>query len=73
MRFPGKSFLSPPKPPTPTPPPPLPTREDPAVAEAARRERLAAAQRRGRRATLITGGQGAEGEAPVERKTLLGA
>lgn len=73
------SIFSPSPPPPPPPPPPLPTRDDPEVREAERRERLAAARRRGRRATILTGGRGVEGEALVGRpapgpapRTLLG-
>lgn len=75
------SLFAPSPPPAPPPPPPLPEVSDPAVTEAQRRERLAAARRRGRRATILTGGQGAEGEALVGRtaasngapsRTLLG-
>lgn len=63
------------KPPTPPPPAPLPVREDPAVKEAERRERLATARRRGRRATILTSGQGTTDNATITRpsgKTTLG-
>ncbi len=62
-------FPSPPKPPK---LPPVPSRDDEAVAEARRRQRLAARLRKGRASTILTSGQGVLGEAPVVRKTLLG-
>ena len=49
-----------------------PTREDPAVAEAARKQRLAIQLQRGRQSTLLTGGQGVQGPANLQFKTLLG-
>ncbi len=59
--------------PTPLPPAPEPPRrDDPEVTEAARRTRLAAAQARGRAATILTGARGLTGDAPAVRKTLLG-
>jgi hypothetical protein len=66
------AIFSPPKPVPLPPPPPPPSRDDPAVTEAARRARLAAAQARGRAATILTGARGLTGDAPVVRKTLLG-
>lgn len=65
------SFLSPKSPASP-PPPPVVTRDDEEVAEARRRERLAARLRAGRAATILTGGAGLTGAAPVSRKRLLG-
>jgi len=67
------SLFAPSTPPTPPPPPPLPEIDDPAVKEAQRRERLAAARRRGRRSTILTGGRGAEGETLVGRPPVAGA
>lgn len=63
------------KPPAPVAAPaPLPTREDPAVKEAQRAERNAAARRRGRRATVIAGrDQEALGVANVARPEARGA
>lgn len=58
--------------PAPQPLQPLPTPEDPAIAERKRREREAAKNRKGRGSTIITGGLGDPGEAPVQRPTLLG-
>lgn len=49
--------------PAPYVPPPLPERTDPEVEARRRRQRLASANRRGRRASIITGGQGVAGEA----------
>ncbi len=62
-------FPSPPKPPN---LPPVPSRDDEVVAEARRKQRLAARLRKGRASTILTSGQGVLGEAPVVRKTLLG-
>lgn len=56
MRFPGFSSSTPSVP----PPPPPPTREDPEVKAAREKTRLAALQRKGRRASILTGGQGVE-------------
>ena len=53
-------FFSAPKPPAPPPPPPAPTREDPAVAESKEKLRKAELQRKGRAATILTSGSGAE-------------
>lgn len=65
------SFLAP-SPSPPPPPPPLPTRNDEEVEEARRKEIIAQRLRRGRVATILTGGQGLTGSAPVGRKRLLG-
>ena len=62
---PGKSLFSPPRPRLPPPPPPPVTREDPAIAAAAKKQRQADLRRRGRKATIITGGQGVLGDAPL--------
>lgn len=56
----------------PPPLPPLPTPEDPAVKERERRERLAAARRRGRASTIVSGPLGDSDQGPVDRKRLLG-
>jgi hypothetical protein len=63
-------FSRPPTPPPPPPPPPEPS--DPQVEAARRRARIAARNARGRAATILTGGRGLAGDAPVARKTLLG-
>lgn len=76
--LPGKSIpiigglLSPPKIELPPPPPPPPTRDDPAVA--ARRKEVADAEKRrkGRAASIITGGEGVLGETTVERPAARG-
>jgi hypothetical protein len=68
------SFLSPSMPSVPPAPKPV-TREDPAVAEARRRELLAERARTGRQAQVVTGagtGAGLLGPATVVRPTLLG-
>jgi hypothetical protein len=44
-----------------------PTREDPEIDEAKRRLRLSERNRRGRRSTILTGGQGVLGDAQIER------
>ena len=49
-----------------------PTMEDPAVEEARRRAEEAELRARGRRATILTGGEGATDLAPTRRKRLLG-
>ena len=64
-------IFSPPKPKV-EPLPPLPTSEDPAVKRRKEELRLAQKRRRGRAATILTGGLGDTSMAPVERKTLLG-
>lgn len=66
----GSVFSSPSPPP---PPPPPPTREDPAVEEAARKARIAAARAKGRQSTILTSGQGVADQAPIQTKTLLGS
>lgn len=43
-----------------------------AVQEARRRQLRLAAARRGRQSSILTGGQGATGQAPLARKSLLG-
>lgn len=63
-------------PPPPPPPPPAPTRDDPAVEAARKRAVIAARNARGRSATVLTGNRGLTGltsDAPVTKKTLLGA
>ena len=65
------------RPPPPPPlPPPAPSRDDPAVEAARRRAVIAARNARGRSATVLTGHRGLTGitgDAPVSKKTLLGA
>ena len=66
-------------PPPPPPPPPAPTRDDPAVEAARKRAVIAARNARGRSATFLTGNRGIAGgtglssDAPITKKTLLGA
>ena len=65
------SIFNPPSPPPPPPPPaPLPQADDPAVEEERRRRRLAEARRRGRQATILTGGEGDTAPATVARPEL---
>jgi len=55
------------------PPPPIPTREDPAIAAKARKDKEAEKRRRGRKASFLTAGQqasGALGDTPVDRPEL---
>ncbi len=67
------AIFSKPSPPALPPLPPPPEPADPDV-EAARKRALAAARNaKGRAATILTGGQGLSGDAPVNKKTLLGA
>lgn len=71
----GSLFSSPSPPALPPEPPPPPAPDDPAIEEARRRRRLAEARRRGRQATILTGGEGDTTEATVSRpqlRTLLG-
>jgi hypothetical protein len=56
----------------PPPPPPVPTIEDPAVTAAAEQARIAAEKRKGRAATLITGGQGDTSTPNIARPEALG-
>jgi len=58
LTLPGKSIFSPPKPPAPVAPPPVVTREDPAIAEAQKKLKDSEAKRKGRAASILTGGQG---------------
>ena len=67
------AIFSRPPPPAPPPPPPVPQPGDPAVEEARKRALAAARNAKGRAATILTGGQGLTGDAPVSKKTLLGA
>ena len=57
----------------PPPPPPPPTRDDPAIAEARKKLRASELRRKGRRATIITGGAGVLGEAPLIQPQARGA
>ncbi len=54
----------------PAPLPPVPTFEDPAIEDRRRKLKQSEARRRGRRSTILTGGQGALGDAPVTRPQL---
>ena len=58
--------------PAPPPTPAAPTREDPAVADARRKEQQLATKAKGRRSTLLTGGEGDSSDANLAKKTLLG-
>ena len=55
----------------PPPLPPLPTRADPAIAARRQAVKAAEAKRKGRRATLLTGGQGVAASDSLNRPTLL--
>lgn len=57
----------------PPPPPPPPTRADPAIAESRKKLRASELRRKGRRATIITGGAGVLGEAPLIQPQASGA
>lgn len=52
--------------------PSAPTLTDPALMAQRTSQIQSAAAMYGRQATILTGGQGAQGAAPVQRKTLLG-
>lgn len=58
-------------PPVPAPPP-LPERSDLEARERERREKERLARMKGRKSTILTGPEGVKGEAPVEKKSLLG-
>lgn len=59
LRLPGFGSSAPA---APAPLPPLPDREDPAVLEAREKLRLSEKRRRGRRASILTGGSGLDDE-----------
>ena len=60
-----------PTPPLPKPVP-VPKEDDPAIEEARRKEVIAARKANGRAATLLTGGEGVQTLANVQRNSLLG-
>ena len=66
------SMFSPPKPKPVTPPPPPPEADDPAIEDARWREREAAKRRKGRQATILTGGLGDTSQPQVQQPKLLG-
>ena len=66
-------FFAPKAPSMPPPPPPPPTREDPEVLEAKKRLRASEAKRKGRAATILTGGEGVLGEAASVTRPEAGA
>jgi hypothetical protein len=55
------------------PAPPVPTREDPAIAEAKKKARLAEQKRKGRAAAIIAPREDRLGAAPLERPAAGGA
>lgn len=58
----------------PAAPPPTPTPDDPAIAAAKEKQRLAALQRQGRASTILTGNNGdALGDTTVDRPTARSA
>jgi hypothetical protein len=60
----------------PAPPPPPPTREDPAIADAKKQLRMSEAQRRGRRASILTPPEDQLGATTLDRPsgaTTLGS
>lgn len=65
-------LFSPPSPPAPAPVAPPPAEDDPKVEEARRTELRAAAGRRGRRDTLLTGGAGVQESAGSAGTMLTG-
>lgn len=65
-------FSTPKMPAAPTAAPPAPTVTDPSVVAAQQEAAREQAQAAGRASTLLTSGQGASGQAPIVRKTLLG-
>ena len=58
-------FGAPKAPALPPPPPPPPKLDDPAIAVARKKQRASDLRRKGRRATIITGGEGVLGSAPL--------
>ena len=62
MTLPG---FSPKTPRLPPPPPAPPKRDDPAVVESKKKLRASELRRKGRRATILTGGEGVQGTAPL--------
>ena len=69
----GALFSSPSPPPPPPPPPPLPPvpePDDPEVEQAREKLRLSQRRRAGRNKTILTGGLGDPGLAPVSRPGL---
>ena len=62
MRLPGFSPSKPRLPPGPAPPP---QRDDPAVVAARKKLRASELRRKGRRATILTGGEGVLGTVPL--------
>ncbi|MEM7122047.1 MAG: hypothetical protein AAF563_12260 [Pseudomonadota bacterium] len=67
------AIFSPPKPQFRPVPEPAPAIDDAENEEVVRRQRLAAAQAKGRQSTILTGSQGVTSSAPVQVKTILGA
>lgn len=61
LTLPGKSIFSPPKPSMPAPAPVV-TRDDPAIEESRKKLRESEAKRKGRAASILTSGQGADDE-----------
>lgn len=53
--------------------PPPTTRDDPAIADAKKKLRASELRRKGRRASIITGGAGVLGEAPLSQPQARGA
>lgn len=70
MILPGFSLSAPSLPPA--PPSPV-TRADPAIAAAKTKQRSADLRRRGRRSTIVTGGQGVLGNTPLVQPRARGA
>lgn len=62
LTLPGKSVFSPSKPQMPAPPPPPPKRDDPEIAAAKDKQRMADLKRKGRAASVLTSGRGVEEE-----------
>ena len=73
MAFVAKLFGGAKTPALPPAPPPPPTRDDPAIAESRKKLRASELRRKGRRASIITGGAGVLGEAPLIQPQARGA
>lgn len=71
----GGLFPKPSTPSLPPPPPPAPTRANSAeaISSAQEKERTEALKRKGRKATILSGGQGVVGDAPLSQPAARSA
>lgn len=66
-------FGSPKQPAPPPPPPPPPKRDDPEVVASRKKLRQSELRRKGRQASIITGGEGVLGSPPLAQPAARGA